>query len=690
MNYFKSILVTSVVTFSAFNSFAEDQAVILNPVIVTANPLGLSSDRLTQSVTLLEGKDLHRKLQPTIGETLAGEPGIRSTYFGPGASRPVIRGLGGDQINILQNGINNMDASSNSADHNLAIDPLSVERIEIIRGPSALLYGSKAVGGVVNIIDNRIPDQPIPEKATGATDFKYNSVNNERSGSILLEGGLGNYAWHINGFKRTTDDIDIPGYARSSNARSEEPLDGDEAEERGAINNSQSDSDGVTVGISRFFDKGYFGVSLTNYETNYGIVGHGGHHDDHGDDHGDEHGGEDADVRIGMKQRRFDLAGLYKDPSEYIKAIKYKFGFSDYEHTEFEGQEIGTTFENRGYDSRVEFTHNKFGIFEGAFGLQSNRSDFSASGEEAFVPPSNTHTNSAFILEEVPLGDLKLQIGGRLDYQEINVDKVASFENVESRNDLAGSASLGFVYDLPKDYSAAISTSYTQRAPNSQELYSNGEHLATETFEVGNQDLDVQKSVGIDLSLRKNSGFLSGEVSLFYNNFQNFIALNATGEEDHDSDLPIYNYVNMPAEFYGAEVKAMFDAYDKNKHKVNFEIRGDYLEARNRSTSEHLPRISPARVGGSAIYDYNKVGLRLDVDYTFAQNNVADEEVPTEGYVMLNARTDYQINLGPTSSILYLNATNLLDQEARNHVSFLKDNIPLPGRSFMVGIKTLF
>ncbi|MFT5703799.1 MAG: iron complex outermembrane receptor protein [Rickettsiales bacterium] len=687
MRYLKPISValsaTFVATFLAPNSFAKDKTIILDPVIVTANPLNRPYNELTQAITLLEGENLRRKLQPTIGETLAGEPGVRSTYFGPGSSRPVIRGLNGDQINILQNGINNIDASSNSADHNLAIDPLSVERIEIIRGPSALLYGSKAVGGVVNIIDNRIPDQPIPEKATGATDFKYNSVNNGRSGSILLEGGIGNYAWHINGFKRLTDDVKIPGYARSKSLRAEEPHDPGETEEKGKISNSQSNSDGVTVGVSRFFDKGYFGVSLTNYETNYGIVGH----EDH--DHGGAHA-EDVDITIGMKQRRFDLAGLYKDPTDYVKAIKYKFGFSDYEHTEFEGQESGTMFKNRGYDSRIEVTHNKLGLFEGAVGLQSNRSDFSAIGEEAFVPPSVTQTNSVFILEEVPFGDLKLQIGGRLDYQEINVDKVASFENAESRNDLTGSASFGFTYKLPKDYSAAISTSYTQRAPNAQELYSNGEHLATETFEVGNQDLDVQKSIGIDLSLRKNSGFFTGEVNLFYNNFQNFIALDATGEEAAGSHLPIYNYVNMPAEFYGAEIKAMFDVYDKKQHKVNFELRGDYVEARNTRTSEHLPRISPARVGGSAIYNYQKIGLRLDADYTFAQNNVATSETPTDGYIMLNAGTDYKINLGPTSSILYLNATNLLNQEARNHVSFLKDSIPLPGRSLMVGIRTLF
>lgn len=689
MSYSKSIfnLTSALSILFSFNAFSKEEAKRIEPITVTANPLERSSNELVQPITTLSGDDLLNKLQPTIGETLSQEPGIRSSYYGPGASRPVIRGLDGDQINIMQNGINNLDASSTSVDHNVAIDPLSVEKIEVIRGPAALLYGSKAVGGVVNIIDNRIPNQPISEKNTGVADVRYNSANNEHSGSILLEGGAGDYAWHLNSFKRLTDDIEIPGFAHSNRLRAVDNHDEDEAEDeaeaedRNKIANSQSKSDGVSVGVSRFFDKGYFGVSLTDYNTNYGIVGH-----EH--DHGDGHSGEEPKVTLDMKQQRFDLAGLYKEPTKYLKAIKYKFGYSDYEHREFEGQEVGTLFKNSGYDSRVEVTHNKLGLFEGVIGLQSSKSDFLAMGEETFVPPSITHTNSGFIFEEVSLGGIKLQTGGRLDYQNISVDKVASFENVRSRDDLTGSASLGFVYNLPKDYAAALSTSYTERAPNAQELYANGEHLSTETFEVGNQDLDVQKSIGVDLSLRKNSGLFKGEVSLFYNNFQDFVTQVATGaEEDH---LPVYNYVNLPAKFYGIEVKTTLNAYDKSSHKLDFEIRGDYLEARNSKTSEHLARIAPSRVGSSAIYNHNNLGLKFDADYTFAQNNVAASELETDGYLMLNAGADYKINVGLTSSTLYLKATNLLNEEARNHVSFLKDKVPLSGRSFMAGLKTAF
>jgi iron complex outermembrane recepter protein len=671
MKHFKPALV---VFFALLISpaFAESNHThTLKTIVVTANPLGRSADELAQPVTVVTGDDLLKKLQPTIGETLSQELGVRSTYFGPNASRPVIRGLDGDQIQILQNGVGNLDASAASVDHNVAIDPLSVECIEIIRGPAALLYGSKAIGGVVNVIDNRIPSERISEKFTGVADARFNSANQERSGSVLLEGGIGDYAWHANGFKRTTDDLSIPGHARSKRLRGEEPLAADEVEAKNKLPNSQSDSKGGTVGVSRFFKKGYLGVALTNYNTNYGTVA-------------------EPDVTIDMKQQRLDIAGAYKEPLKSVKEVKYKLGLSDYEHTEFEGSQAGTKFKNRGYDSRVEIVHNKLGLFEGAVGFQSGASDFSALGDEAFLPSTTTQTNSGFIFEEIPLDNLRLQFGGRFDYQAVAAKESASFGPADSRNDLTGSGSAGFVYHPTKDYAVAVSSSYTQRAPNAQELYANGPHLATGNFAVGNKNLDVQKSQGLDLSFRKELGDIKGEVNFFYNRFQNFITSAPTGENDAEHDLPIYNYTNLNAEFYGAEAKTDFTAYDKNAHKLSFEMRGDYVEARNSDTKKPLPRIAPLRVGSSAIYKYQKIGFRLDVDYTFAQNRVAQFERKTDGYTMVNAGVDYAMKVGPTSSTLYLKATNLLSQEARSHVSFLKDIAPLAGRSIMIGIRSAF
>lgn len=686
------LLIAAALTLSASQVFAKDSTA-LNPVIVTANPFLHSAQDLAQPVTELSGDNLLKKLQPTIGETLSQELGIRSTYFGPNASRPVIRGLGGDQIQILQNGLANLDASAASEDHGVSIDPLSIERIEVVRGPAALLYGSKAIGGVVNVIDNRIPSQPIAEKLTGAVDARYNSANQERAASALFEGGVENYAWHFNGFMRKTDDLKIPGYARSSASRAADPLAENESEERNKLNNSQSASDGSTIGISKFFDKGYFGVSFTDYNNDYGVLGHKHtEHEEHGEeDHEeDESHEQEPDVTIQMKQQRVDFAGAYKKPTEFVKEIKYKLGLSNYEHTEFAGNQAGTIFKNRGYDSRLEIVHEKFGVFEGAGGFQSSMSDFSAFGAEAFLPSTKTHTNSGFILEEIPVGNLRFQLGGRFDYQTIKSDESAIFGAANSREDLTGSGSAGFVYHPVTNYAIALSSALTSRAPNAQELFVNGVHVATNNFEQGNKNLKVQQSQGIDLSLRKEAGIVTGEVNFFYNRFQNFITSMLTGEDDAESTLPIYAYRNIAAEFYGAEAKAKFNAYDLNSHKLNFELRGDYVEARNKTNGQALPRISPARVGASAIYNYQKIGMRLDVDYNFAQNRVAQFESKTKGYTMLNFGADYKLNYASSNFTLYLKAINLLNEEARNHVSLLKEIAPLQARSLMVGVRSAF
>ena len=683
--------------FFTFAQNTKDNSITLETILVTANPLKRTTNHIVSPNSIISGKDLTTKLQPTIGETLSRELGVTSTYYGPNTSRPIIRGLDGDQIIILQNEIANLDASATSVDHNIPIDPISIKKIEIIKGPSALLYGSKAIGGVVNIIDNRIPNEQVSKKITGIIDTHYNSVNNERAGSLVLEGDFNDkYTWHINGFSREIDDTKIPGYARSKRLRTQEVLEEGESEEKNKITNSHSSNNGITVGISRFFDKGYIGVSLTNFNNDYGVIGHSHNHEEehHEEEHNEEedsHGhdehesGEEGAIVIDMNQKRVDLAGLYQPTSSRIKEIKYKIGFSDYDHKESENRVIGTIFKNKGYDSRIEFIHNKLGLAEGVIGLQSSESKFSTSGEEAFLPSSITYNNSIFIFEELSINKTNFQIGGRLEYQKINISKNSSFGNLKSRDDLIGSVSLGFIRSfLKNNYSLSFSTSYNKRAPNVQELYSNGEHVSIGVFESGDQDLNAQRSIGLDLSFKKNIGKLKGEVNLFYNYFKNFITLVNTGELN--SNIPIYRYIHLPASFYGVEIKATLNAYKKNKQKLDFEIQADYLRAYNRSTSQDLPRISPLRIGGSTIYNYYKTGLRLDVNYVFSQKKVAQSELPTDGYVMVNAQADYKLNIGE----IYIKGLNLLDREARNHSSFLKDSVPLPGRSVTIGIKVVF
>lgn len=660
----------------------------IDTLTVTANPFQRSNNNLIQPVTMVRGDELAKQNETTIGSALGNEPGIRSSDFGPNAARPVIRGLASDQINILQNGVNNLDVSAISDDHNIAIDPLSLERIEVIRGPSALLYGSKAVGGVVNLIDNRIPSEPIGVPITGVLDGRFNSANKERSGAFLLQGGTDEFAWHINGFKRrTADELKIPGFARSDRLRQAEPKD---EEEYARLGNTQNKTEGVTLGFSKFFDQGYVGLAYSHYNSEYGIIGHS-HEEEHDDDddNDDHHHEEEASAFIDMEQNRLDFAAEYRNPFKHFKKVNYKIGLSDYNHQEVEDGTVGTTFKNRGFDSRLELTHNEIKSFNGLFGLQFGRSDFEALGDEAFVPISTTTTLSAFALEERCFEDFDINFGGRLDFQDIETDTSAAFTSKQSRDDFTGSASIGVLYHLPHHYKIALSTAYTQRAPTAQELYANGEHVATSTFEVGDPNLDMQKSIGVDLGLRKTRGTFRGEVNLFYNHFTDFITLSPTGNADAEGN-PILNFTNLPAEIYGLEFKANTTAYNQGKNQLDFEIRGDYLQGRNRNTGNNLPRIAPMRLGGSTIYRYNYTTLRLDTDYTFAQTDTAPNELATDGFTMLNFGINQEINLGEVSSLFYIKATNLLNEEARNHVSFLKDQTPLAGRSIMVGLRSNF
>ena len=662
--------------------------VTLDPVIVTANPFGRTESEISQPVSVVYGDDIVKNSGTTIGEVLKNEPGIRSSYYGPNVSRPIIRGLDGDQINILQNGINNLDASATSVDHNVAIDPLSVERVEVVRGPSALLYGTKAVGGVVNIIDNRIPSEPIGSPVTGAVDLRHNTVNKERAGSFLLEGGSDEFAWHVNGFKRNTYDINIPGFAESAQLRSSEDHEEDHEEERNKLSNSHSETEGITIGFSKFFDQGYFGLAYSHYGSEYGIVGH--EHAHHDEDEDDDHEEEEGDVTLDMKQNRLDFAGLYKRPMKGIKEIQYKIGYSDYEHTEFEGDETGTIFKNAGFDSRLEFSHDEISGFNGIFGGQVGYNDFEALGDEAFVPATTTLNLSGFVLEERRFKNFDVTFGGRVDYQEVDKDSSANFGTAKSRKNLTGSASVGLVYDLPQDYKISVSTAYTQRAPNAQELFANGVHVSTQTFEVGDDDLDTQKSIGLDLGVRKVKGPITGEINVFYNHFEDFIALSPAGAEDTESENPIFNYTNLPAEIYGVEARLGTNIYDDGMNFVGLQLRGDYLQVRNRKTDEHLPRIAPARIGSRVTYGFRNTQIYADTEYNFEQKDTAQNELSTDDFTMVDLGIDYNMTLGEVDTTLYATVTNLFNEEARNHVSFLKDKAPLPGRSLMVGLRSRF
>ena len=668
-------------------------------IVVSSTPLGRDLFEQTQSVTILSGDELKLRLEPTLGETLSREPGVSSTYFGPGASRPVIRGLGEDRIRVLQNGVTTIDVSNVSPDHAVTAEPLTIKTIDVVRGPATLLYGPNTVGGVVNVIDNRVPTERLSRPMEGKAEGRLSTAEEERSGAGLVEFQLGRIVVHLDGFIRETNDIEIPGFARSARLRRLEPL---EEEARGTLPNSFTESRGGAAGASYIWDGGYIGLAYSGLDSNYGTVA-------------------EEEVTIDLRQRRWDVRGAFNEPFAPIKAINYKWSYSDYLHTEFEGPEVGTVFDIRGYDARLEVLHQKLGLFEGAIGYQGQQTDFSALGEEAFLPAVETVTNAVFVFEELALDPVRLQFGARYDHISNDRAENENFGPALARDFNAFSGSAGIVYTPVEPYVIALSIAYTQRPPTYVELFSNGPHVATNSFEIGNPDFGKEESLAFDLSFRKKVGRITGALSLFYNRFDGFITAQPTGEisEDEEEDehghgegLPIFAYRAVDADFLGGELNLTIhilepraaEAADASKdgktaaaaragspHELHLDLKADYVYAQNRESDRSLPRITPFRTSAALVYAWqDRFSARIEGQYVHDQDRTAEFELPTDSYFLLSASASYRVNAGPIDFDVYLKATNLTDEEARVHTSFLKDIAPLAGRGALLGVRATF
>ncbi len=669
---------------------------MLDEIVVTASPIERTLFEQAQPVSILSGDALKLNLAPTLGETLNNEPGVSSSYFGPAASRPIIRGLDGDRIRILQNGTNTLDASATSVDHAVSFDPVSAESIEIVRGPATLLYGPNAIGGVVNVIDNRIPDERIDRPVQGSIEGRSGSNNTERGGAFTLEGGVRGFNWHLEGYTRATDELHIPGYARSERLRAREPLEDGEKEARDVLPNSDLRTEGLSVGASYVWDKGFFGLAYSGFHTNYGTVA-------------------EREVTIDMEQRRFDARGAFFEPFAGVKSIRYSAGVSDYEHTEFEGALTGTKFENEGYDARLEIAHEKLGPLEGAIGFQSEKSNFSALGEEAFVPPVETRINSGFVFEEVTINpQWRLQFGGRFDHVTVDSDGGEGFGAAQSRefNNLSGS--VGVIYTPVEAYAIALNTAFTQRAPTYQELFANGPHIATDNFEIGSPDLDSEKAFSVDLSLRKKLGRVTGALTGFYYRFADYVGLFANGETvaGEEDDLPVFVYRSTEAEFFGGEAEVTFHLLDPvtpematmaedgktmpepaapaSFQSLDLVLKADYVHATDAETNTPLPRIPPFRASVALNYRLDRFSASVEGQYSAHQNRISDFELATDSYFLVNASLGYKVPIRGAEMDVYIKGVNLTDEEARLHTSFLKDIAPLGGRGVLVGMKLTF
>ncbi|MDO9051195.1 MAG: TonB-dependent receptor [Methylotenera sp.] len=643
-------------------------AIDLPSVAVTGNPLGVSSDELVVPVSVLSGRELSLRREGTLGETLNGIPGVTATQFGPNASRPVIRGLDGERVRIMQNGVGILDASSLSFDHAVGIDPLIIEQIDVVRGPAALLYGGSAMGGVVNAIDHRIPKEQL-NGVTGRAEARFGGPDNTRNGAAVIDVGNGKFAIHADAYTRETSDLDIKGFAVSSRKNRADPT--AIRENRGKLANSASDGDGGALGASLTFDNGYIGASFSTLNNNYGVVA-------------------EEDVTIDMKSDRWDFATEFTDLGPIINRVKFRMAHTDYEHSELEGSEVGTTFTNRGLEGSFEAGHAKLGNLSGVVGYQFSNTNFEATGEEAFVPSVNTQNHALYLYEELAINEHKITFGGRLGHSQVDSkDSAEPRFGIGQKNSFnPNSFALGGLYKLNGNWSVTSNLSHNERAPSYFELYANGSHVATGQYEVGNANFDKERSNGIDAQLRWKDAKNSFSLGAYYTRFSNFIGLFNTGvdiEVEPGEFLPEAQFTAVPATFKGLEAEGKFYLTDN----LDLTVRGDYVHAKDKRNNDYLPRISPLRLGAGLQYRLDSFSARLDVLRAFKQNNTADNELDTDGYTNVTAMLAYKL---PTkvNLELFAKANNLLNDEIREHASFLKDISPAGQRALLIGARADF
>ncbi len=671
-------------------AWAQSDPGTLKEVTVTGNPLGTAEP--VAPTTRLEGDELTLRRKGTLGQTLDGLPGVSSTYFGPGASRPVIRGLDGDRIRILQNSGAMLDASALSFDHAVPSDPLTVERIEVLRGPGALLYGGSAVGGVVNLIDNRIPRAALFDARggiTGAAEAGLSTGNHGRDGAVLLEGGNDRYALHVDVSKRRTEDVSVPRTLPCSKPGS--------AAEARRICNSASDTESGSVGGSLLFDNGYLGASVTGYRSDYGTVA-------------------EDEVTIGMRSRRYALQGEWRRLPGWISSVKLQAAHTNYRHTEFEGDEAGTRFRNQGNDLRLEARHAPIGPVEGVLGLQLDSNRFAAEGEEAFAPASRTRQTALFVYEELPTGWGKWTLGARVERVQVRSDgssdpdvtRFVTGERSFTPHSLAG----GALVKLSPAWQFTANVAHSQRAPRDYELYANGPHLATAAWETGDPTLGVEKSNSLDLGLAWQSGPHKAALNVYASRFSNYIGLVDTGNTrsaegelnptDGEEALADLRYAGVRARFRGAEASGTVRllgagglGHAADGSTLELLWRADVVRATDLDSGEALPRIAPARLGGTLAWARGAWGAQLGVDHVRAQKRVpAVGQRATDGYTLWNAALSYRMPLGTSELQWFARVDNITDELAYSAVSVLTTTAfpkaPLPGRSARVGVRLTF
>lgn len=644
----------------------------LAPVIVTSQPFQDRTElELTQPATVLRGENLRRNQTTNLGDTLDTELGVQSSGFAAGSGRPIIRGLDGARVQVLNNGLGVSDVSTISPDHQVTADPFSAQQIEVLRGPATILYGG-AVGGVVNVVSNAIPARRV-EGLTGLGEFVTQSVNNEIGYRARADGGNGPFQFALGGFIRDTSDYGIPGPV----------IQGSPFSPVGTLPNSATRSSFGSGGVSYVGERGYLGVNANVLNSRYGLPG-------------------PEFATIDLDQSRYELAGALDDPLPGLREGRLKFQYNDYRHNEVEPSgEVATTFRNKAYEGRLETRHQPLAGFDGVVGVQYLYRDFSAVGEESFIQPVNQQSTGVFLVEQYPLNERwRLDLGTRIDIVEF---KPNADSTIAARSFSPFSLSAGLLWKFANGYNAALNACRCQRSPQIEELYPFGPHAATATFDVGDERLETETANNIDLTFRKVSGSWQWSGTAYYTRFDDYIfgafvpgpgglpvRVNEEGEVDPEGEFRLQKFTQASsAKFKGLEGQLSY----RPIAPLVLRVFGDITHATISTNlgSIDAPRIGPGRLGFDGNFKQGPWGAYLLMLGAFRQTRVAPLETETPGYVRLDAELSYTLSPGVFGPVtLYVAGRNLLDQDIRFATSYTKAFAPQPGRSFLVGLRAQF
>lgn len=701
----KRIILLTATGFTALPGQAQEQAVIELDQVLVSSPLPLKLSESALPVTVLSDDELRMKTGHSIGETLKNELGISSQSFGPGVGTPVIRGQAGPRVRVLSNGIGANDMSAISPDHATSVEPLLADRIEVLRGPATLLYGSGAIGGVVNVIDSRIPGQMPNKPLGGALEQRFDSTSDETSTAMRIDGGQGNLAYHLDGFYRHRDNLDIGGRAIDTakvaiTNPSLEIIDNPE----GYLENTGAEAISGSAGLSWIDNFGFAGAAINNINNTYGIAPDGT--------------GAEI-VQIAMRQNKYDFKSELDNPFTFAKAIRTRLGYTDYQHTEIANGQAGALFTNKTYEGRIELEHQDIGPFRGVVGFQAQSSDFQglhyhthqhdapvderAQEEEGhndehegavvenIVPRSDVQSYGVFAVESFDAGPLTYQVGTRVEQTDIRPDGMQSF----SYTPVSASASALWKLDDSNSFNVAVTRS--SRAPQVQELLSDGFHHATRSWERGDTSLKEETSYNLDLGYRFKSDWMRAELDLFHNWASDYIYQRRTGEyldeeghSEHCDDsycVPVLQSSQADAIFKGYEAKLIFPMMENHFGLLDLTLFSDYTRGEFKSGG-NVPRMPPLRYGLQL--DYSKEQLSSYVRLTRADDQpyAGDFETSTAGYFLLNVGVNYQIKAYQDAKLLvFAKGNNLLDQNIRNAVSYQRNFAPEAGRGAEIGLR---